>query len=128
VAATTITRKGNTVSQNPGVVSILEEETCVQKLAELFPNVSPVRIGVRVFTISAGREQLQEQAVIEFATAREVVFGSNLPLEFEDSVRLVNSDGSLDVQATVVAVRYHAGRKAVAARFVTDVKNWIVKP
>jgi len=43
-------------------------------------------------------------------------------------VRLINSDGSLDVHATVVAVRYHAGRKAVAARFVTDVKNWIVKP
>jgi hypothetical protein len=116
------------VSQNSGVVSILEEATCVEKLAELFPNVSPVRIGVRVVTMSSGREQLQEQAMIEFATAHEVVFGSNLPLEFEDGVRLVNSDGSLDVQATVVAVRYHAGRKAVAARFITDVKNWIVKP
>ena len=67
------------MSQTSGVVSILEEETCVEKLAELFPDVSPVRIGVRVVTMSAGREQLQEQAVIEFATAREVVFGSNLP-------------------------------------------------
>jgi hypothetical protein len=126
--AAIITAKGNTVSHTSGVVSILEEETCVQKLAELFPDISPVRIGVRVVTMSSGREQLQEQAVIEFATAHEVVFGSNLPLEFEDGVRLVNSDRSLDVQATVVAVRYHAGRKAVAARFVTDVKNWIVKP
>jgi hypothetical protein len=51
-----------------------------------------------------------------------------LPLEFEDRVRLVNSDGSFDAQATVVAVRYHGGRKAVAARFVSDVGNWIVKP
>jgi hypothetical protein len=51
-----------------------------------------------------------------------------LPLEFEDRVRLVNSDGSFDAQATVVAVRYHGGRKAVAARFLGDVGNWIVKP
>ena len=82
----------------------------------------------RIGKIVTAIEQLQEQAVIEFATAHEVVFGSNLPLEFEDALRLINSDGSLDVQATVVAVRYQAGRKAVAARFVTDVKNWIVKP
>jgi hypothetical protein len=28
----------------------------------------------------------------------------------------------------VVAVRYHEGRKAVAARFVGDIDNWIIKP
>ncbi len=66
--------------------------------------------------------------MIEFGTAQEVIFASSLPLEFEDRVRLMNSDGSLDARATVVAVRYHEGRKAVAARFLGEVGNWIIKP
>ena len=106
----------------------LEGQTCVEKLAHLFPHASRVRIAVRVSTVAAEPRRLQEQTVVEFGTAREVLFSSALPLEFEDRVRLVNSDGSFDAQATVVAVRYHGGRKAVAARFVSDVGNWIVKP
>lgn len=100
----------------------------MEKLAHLFPHASRVRIAVRVSTVAAEPSRLQEQTVVEFGTAREVLFSSALPLEFEDRVRLVNSDGSFDAQATVVAVRYHGGRKAVAARFVGDVGNWIIKP
>ncbi|HKV04961.1 MAG TPA: hypothetical protein VJO53_07630 [Candidatus Acidoferrales bacterium] len=107
---------------------VLTGQTCVEKLAQLFPSASSVRIPVCVSTSSAGRRRLQEQTVIEFGTAHEVLFASNLPLEFEDRVRLLNSDGSLDARATVVAVRYHGGRKAVAARFVGEVGNWIIKP
>jgi hypothetical protein len=107
---------------------VREGQTCVEKLAELFPQSSPVRIAVCVSTTGAGRKVLQEQTVIEFGTAREVLFASSLPLEFEDRVRLRNSDGSLDVRATVVAVRYHSGRKAVAARFTGEIENWIIKP
>jgi hypothetical protein len=110
------------------VATILTEQTCVEKLAQLFPGVSPVRIPVRVASDGAGRGRLQEQTVIEFGTAREVLFSSTLPLEFEDKVRLVNSDGSLDARAAVVAVRFHGGRKAVAVRFVGEVENWIIKP
>jgi len=109
-------------------LSRLAEPSCVQKLAELFPAAFPVRLPVRVTTLSAGRRRLQEQTVIEFGTPQEVLFASTLPLEFEDRLRLVNSDGSLDARATVVAVRYHDGRKAVAARFLTEVGNWIIKP
>src|SRR5271155_1390713 len=108
--------------------TVLTDQSCVEKLAQLFPSVSPVRIPVRVATVVAGRRRLQEQTVIEFGTAREVLFASTLPLEFEDQVRLVNSDGSLDARAAVVAVRYHGGRKAVAVRFVGEVGNWIIKP
>lgn len=86
-----------------------------------------MRIPVRVITLGAGRRRLQEQTVIEFGTDQEVLFASTLPLEFEDRVRLLNSDGSLDARATIVAVRYHDGRKAVAARFFTQVNNWIIK-
>lgn len=102
--------------------------SCAEKLAELFPSASPVRIPVRISTARPGRRRLQEETVIEFGTAHEVLFTSQLPLEFEDSIRLANSDGSLDVRATVVAVRYHENRKAVAARFCGPVKNWIIRP
>jgi hypothetical protein len=104
------------------------QRTCIEKLAQLFPGISPVRIPVRVGTVVTGPGRLQEQTVIEFGTAREVLFSSALPLEFEDQVRLVNSDGSLDARATVVAMRYHGARKAVAARFMCEVENWIIKP
>jgi len=103
------------------------QQTCVEKLARLFPSALPVRIPVQVSALAAGRRRLQEQTLIEFGTAREVLFASSLPLEFEDRVRLANSDGSLDARATVVAVRYHDGVKAVAARFLDNVENWIIK-
>ena len=104
------------------------EQTCVQRLSRLFPNALPVRIPVEIEPLRASRRRRHEQTVIEFGTAREVLFASNLPLEFEDRLRLVNSDGSLDAQAIVVAVRYHNGNKAVAARFTDPVENWIIKP
>lgn len=110
------------------LASVLSEQTCVEKLAQLFPNASAIRIPVRVTTVGAGRRRLRERTVIEFGTAHEVLFSSTLPLEFEDRLRLVNSDGSFDARATVVAVRYHGGGKAVAARFVGEVENWIIKP
>jgi len=103
------------------------KHTCVEKLARLFPSALPVRIPVHVTALPAARRQLQEQTLIEFGTAREVLFASSLPLEFEDRVRVMNSDGSLDARATVVAVRYHDGIKAVAARFLDNVENWIIK-
>ncbi len=71
---------------------------------------------------------VQENTVIEFGTAREVLFACATPLEFADILRLRNSDGSLDTDASVVAVQYHPGKTIVAARFVTSVPNWIVKP
>jgi hypothetical protein len=102
-------------------------EQCIEKLAELFPGALQVRIPVCVTALGTGRKRLQEQTTIEFGTAREVLFASTLPLEFEDHMRLANADGSLDARATVVAVRYHGGRKAIAARFTGEVANWIIK-
>jgi hypothetical protein len=107
---------------------VRSEQTCVERLSRLFPNALPVRIPVKVQPLREGRPRLHEQTVIEFGTAREVLFASSLPLEFEDRLRVVDSDGSLDAQAMVVAVRYHNGNKAVAARFVNNVENWIIKP
>ncbi len=121
-------RTGGSVPSEGQIATVLVPQTCVEKLAQLFPSASPVRIAVHVATVATGRRRLREQTVIEFGTANEVLFASTLPLEFEDHVRLSNSDGSLDTPATVVAVRYHEGQKAVAARFVGEVGNWIIKP
>ena len=107
---------------------IPEAPTSVAKLAELFPSASPVRISVLLSGMCAGRERLQERTVLEFGTAQEVLFSSSLPLEFEDLIRIASLDQSLDVRAKVVAMRYDGGRKAVAARFVSEVENWIIKP
>lgn len=69
-----------------------------------------------------------ESTVLEFGTSREVLFSCSTPLEFADVLRIKNSDGSFDVEASVVAVQYHPGKTLVAARFRGDVPNWIVKP
>jgi hypothetical protein len=108
----------------------------VADLARFFPEATPVRIPVQ-FTRRSGTSNgatqsdgasVQENTVIEFGTSREVLFACATPLEFADILRLRNSDGSLDTDASVVAVQYHPGKTIVAARFVTSVPNWIVKP
>ena len=108
--------------------SALSGESCVSLLAQSFPGVAPLRIPVRLTALRKGGRMRKENVVIEFGTASEVLFASALPLEFDDRVRLENSDGSLDVEASVVAVRYHDGRRAVAARFSTKVVNWLIQP
>ena len=116
------------MSREAAIESIAAVQTCVEKLTQLFPGASPVRLPVRVVALGTGLRRLEENTMIEFGTAHEVLFASTLPLEFEDQVQIRNSDGSLNACARVVAVRYHEGRKAVAARFVGEVGNWIIKP
>lgn len=115
------------LTEPPELAPARTKQTCVERLSRLFPNALPVRIPVTVEPLAASRRRLHEQTVIDFGTARDVLFASTLPLEVEDRVRVANSDGSLDAQAIVVAVRYHNGNKAVAARFMDDVENWIIK-
>ena len=105
----------------------VRQESCTAKLAKFFPEASPVRIPVRLTRIVEG-DAPTESTVIEFGTPREVLFTSTLPLEFADVLRLQNSDGTLDAEASVVALQYTSGRTAVAARFTQEVSNWIVKP
>jgi len=117
----------------------------VAELARFFPEATPVRIPVQ-FTrrdstnrdstnseqtnhgVQAENASAPESTIIEFGTAREVLFACATPLEFADVLRLRNSDGSLDIEASVVAVQYHPGKTVVAARFTHSVPNWIVKP
>jgi hypothetical protein len=111
------------------------QTSTVADLARFFPEATPVRIPVQ-FTRSnhtssdsqPGGAGVQESTVIEFGTSREVLFACTTPLEFADVLRLRNSDGSLDTEASVVAVQYQPGTTIVAARFLSAVPNWIVKP
>jgi hypothetical protein len=103
-------------------------ESFVSKLAQFFPNATPVRIPVNLTRVNLGGGQFSESTVIEFGTYKEVLFSSALPLEFADKLRIQNPDGTLDIDVSVVAVQYDCGKTAVAARFLKDVPNWIVKP
>jgi len=98
------------------------------KLAKFFPNATAMRIPVRLTKMGNATNAWSESTVIEFGTSSEVLFASNLPLEFADKLRLRNSDGTLDTEACVVAVQYNGGRSTVAARFTGEVANWIIKP
>jgi hypothetical protein len=108
-----------------------QHASTVAALARFFPEASPVRIPVQLARIlQAGDSKaggFSESTVIEFGTPREVLFACNTPLEFADTVRLRNSDGSLDIEASVVAVQYRPSGTVVAARFLKEVPNWIVK-
>jgi len=108
----------------------MAENSTVAELARFFPEATPVRIPVQ-FTRredgSGADRPAQENTVIEFGTPREVLFACSTPLEFADVLQLRNADGSLDTEASVVAVQYHPGKTIVAARFMQNVTNWIVK-
>ena len=102
------------------------EQSAVGRLARFFPGATPVRIPVSVS--AGGREKAESEAtVIEFGTPREALFACQLPLEFAEKVRLRNADGSFDTDAWVVALHYHNGQAAVAARFVHEPAHWVIK-
>lgn len=97
------------------------------RLAKFFPEAVPVRIPVRLSRANGRQIDFFQETVIEFGTPREVLFALERPLEFGDRVVIENRDGSLRAEATVVAVQYQPERTVVAARFVDEVPNWIVK-
>ena len=112
----------------PATSTIGSRDSSTTRLAKFFPQATPVRIPIRLTRIGDAMTAFSESTVIEFGTPHEVLFASTLPLEFADRLRLRNSDGSLDTEACVVAVQYNGGNTAVAARFTSEVANWIVKP
>lgn len=114
------------MAQQAVVASLSAGESSVSRLAQFFPEAVPVRLPVRV-TVAGGRGE-SEATVIEYATASEVLFASALPLEFDDRLRVENGDGSLSAEVWVVALQYHEGRTAIAARFFERPANWIIQP
>ena len=115
------------MSNEATVASDSASESFVAQLARYFPDVTRVRIPVRVSGVNPGGCTFSESTVIEYGTPNEVLFASALPLEFEDKVRLENADGSLRAEASVVAVQSHNGKLAVAVRFARHIANWIIQ-
>jgi hypothetical protein len=105
----------------------IEPAECVEELARFFPGVMQVHIPVRVCKGRSGKAASAEQTMIEFSTAEEILFVSGLPLDFEDIVRVRNADGSLDITAKIVAMHLYHDKMAIAAKFLEDVPNWIIK-
>jgi hypothetical protein len=114
-------RKGKTVVETPA------KNSAVERLVAIFPDASPVRVPVLVVASRKEGRDLKENTTIEFGTPRIVLFFSKLPLELDDKIFLRNSDGSLGIEANVIALQYEEGHRAIAARFLTEDRNWIIK-
>jgi hypothetical protein len=65
---------------------------------------------------------------VEFGGPLYAIFLSTLPLEFDDRVKLERDLKGCTAEATVIAVQYHEGRKAVAVRFSHGPCDWITQP
>jgi hypothetical protein len=109
--------------ENPEALS--QEKSGLRRLVELFPGATPMRIPISVLVPRGKGQGLEEKTAIEYGTARMVFFESRLPLELDEKFHLQNSDGSLE--AIVVGLHFVGGRRAIAARFVAEVRNWIIQ-
>lgn len=103
------------------------ERDCAEQLGRFFPHVNPVRIPVQVTPLRAGSGRLREATVVEFGGGAYAIFLSTLPLEFDDRVMLEAVREGRSAEATVVAVQYHEGRKAVAVRFSQGRCDWVTQ-
>jgi hypothetical protein len=104
------------------------EQDCAEQLARFFPQSRPVHVPVQVIYLRGSGSQLREATVIEFGGVEHAIFLSTLPLEFDDHVRLEAVEQGRPAEATVVAVQYHEGRKAVAVRFLQGRCDWVTQP
>jgi hypothetical protein len=104
-----------------------QSASALRSLAELFPGVTPMRIPILVSVARGKGHLLEESTVIEYGTSMMVFFESRLPLELAEKLHLKNSDRSLGTDAVVVAVRDGVSHRAIAARFVAEVRNWIIQ-
>jgi hypothetical protein len=117
------------VKRSTQVAVIEHEPDCAEQLARFFPDTTEVRVSVQVTALRGGGAKLREATVLEFAGGQHAIFLSTLPLEFDDHVRVQHhSRGAATADATVIAVQYHEGRKAVAVKFTQGLCDWMMQP
>jgi hypothetical protein len=116
------------VRRSSGSTITVSEQDCAEQLARFFPQSRPLHVPVHVTSLRGGASQLRETTVIEFGGVEHAIFLSALPLEFDDRVRLEAVQEGRATEATVVAVQYHDGRKAVAVRFLQGRCDWVAQP
>ncbi|HSY31568.1 MAG TPA: hypothetical protein VLA42_06235 [Verrucomicrobiae bacterium] len=105
---------------------VADEQSCTEQLARFFPGVAAVRLPVQVTALRGGTTRLRESSVVEFVGLEHAILISSLPLEFDDKVRLEGSRKTDTADATVVAVQYHGGKKAVAVKFLRGPNHWMM--
>ena len=109
-------------------LSLAENETgCAEQLARFFPGVTALRVPVQATALRSGSD-LREATILEFGGNQHAIFRSTLPLEFDDRVRLQRDTPGGTADATVVAVQYHEGQKAVAVKFAQGHCDWMTRP
>jgi hypothetical protein len=101
---------------------------CAERLARFFPEVERVSIRAVLTPLRNSAGKVRESVLVEFASSERAIFGSTLPLEFDDHVRLEYEDSKSDLMARVVAVQYHEGHKAVAVQFMNGQCSWVKRP
>jgi hypothetical protein len=104
---------------------LASEQGCTEQLARFFPALPAVRIPVRVQTLRPGQSKLQESTVVEFAAAEYAIFLSTLPVEFDERIRVTRDGNGRSLEAVIIALQYHEGRKAVAIRLLEGPCNWM---
>lgn len=109
------------------VILTANEQSCAEQLARFFPQARPVRLPVQVTLLRNGATRVCEATVVEFSGREHAIFLSTLPVDFAERVRLEANGNGRPAEATVVAVQYHEGRKAVAVRFSQGLCDWVVK-
>ena len=114
------------MEKSGGLALTENAQHCAEQLARFFPHARPVRIPVQVIPLRGGRTSPREAAVVEYGGPEHAIFVSNLPLEFDDHVRIEATGEGRPAEATVVGVQYHEGRKAVAVRFLQGPCDWVV--
>jgi hypothetical protein len=107
---------------------LAEERECTQQLARFFPKLPQVRIPVQVVPRRAGPARAPEATEVEFGTRDYAIFLTRSALEFDDRIQLVRDGGGRPAEATVIALQYHEGSKAVAVRFLDGPCEWMMHP
>jgi hypothetical protein len=105
---------------------LAEERECTEQLARFFPKLPSLRIPVQVRPYRTGPAKVLETTEVEYGTREYAIFLTRLALEFDDRVQLVRDGGGRPAEATVIALQYHEGRKAVAVRFVDGPCEWMM--
>jgi hypothetical protein len=116
------------VKSSAGIAPSDQRQDCAEQLARFFPQATAAHIPVQVTALRGGRTKLREAATLEFGAADFAIFVSTLPLEFDDRVRLERDRPGRAIEATVIAVQYHEGRKAVAVKFTQGPCDWVTQP
>ncbi len=114
------------VAKFGGLALTANDQDCAEQLARFFPQTRPVRIAVQVTALRRGTTSFREAVIVEFGGPEHAIFLSNLPLEFDDRVRITTTGEGRPTEAIVVGVRYHEGRKAVAVQWLQGPCDWVV--